>query len=67
MTNAQEQHIAYTIKSVHDYWLARPWLRLGQLMYNVAHTGGWRHADLFNCPDEIITAGLEKSAQENNM
>lgn len=43
-----------------------PELRLQQIMTIAARKSGWLNEDLFYCPDETITRGLEIILSETN-
>lgn len=39
-------------------------LRIGQIILNAAHKGGWMTDDIFYCPDDILRLGLSKWLKE---
>ena len=43
-----------------------PELRLGQLLENAAHFGGWKNTDIFYCPDEVLVTGLRIILSKEN-
>ena len=45
---------------------AFPELRIGQLLVNAAHKGGWNQDDIFYCPDDVIEKGIKLLIEERN-
>lgn len=52
-----------TLTALEAYWLTHPYLRLGQLIYNIWRKRKYAGIDLFYMPDSCIIAELtaEKS------
>ncbi len=54
---------------IRDIFLIRqrhPQLRIGQIIVNAAHMGGWQSDDVFYCPDDSIRLGLSKWLKEKS-
>ena len=49
-------HIVWAVEGSTD-------MRMGQLLMNAARHGGWASDDIWNCEDEIFTAGFIKMLQ----
>ena len=56
-----------TLKALEEYWKERPYLRLGQIVYNA-----WRKNrraetnDVFYMPDDTFLRGLQALAEEES-
>lgn len=46
------------LRALRAAWEAQPDLRLGQLVSNAAHVGGWRDPDVFHAEDDVLARGL---------
>lgn len=44
--------------------LYHPELRVGQILSNAAHKGGWKDNDIFYCPDDTLKRGLVMMIEE---
>jgi hypothetical protein len=55
-----------TLKALETYWRARPYLRLGQILYNAWKIQPKAESDVFYMSDNTFVKGLQLLSENGN-
>jgi hypothetical protein len=58
-------NIDETLKALEEYWRERPYLRLGQLVYNAHRKQSRAESDVFYMSNETFMQGLRALAEDD--